>query len=277
MENFGTTPAPTARQALLRIGRVWLLVFGLFVGVAVAAHNYGLPVVDRILQHNPRLLYEQALNLYSQRRDYQGALAIIQEALAQSPNNHRMHFLACNCYTELGELDTALEHVNQAIDNSPADHPDRWRYFERRGDLRERTQGAPAAIADWEKSAELNPDNANLYFKLAEAYAGKDDYGRARFYIDQAIERDKNNVGYLYLAGLYWMKENNTVEADKLFERVLRLEPDHVDALYNSYLCEQQNGRLALAEEKLARYLELRPDDKNARRQLQRLRQFLLK
>ncbi|MBE7557828.1 tetratricopeptide repeat protein [bacterium] len=269
------TPAPAARQALTRIGAVWLLVFGLFVGAALAAHQYGLSMVDHILRQNPRLLYEQALVLYSQQRDFQGALTVVQSALAQSPNNHRLHFLACNCYTELGELDAAMTHVNRAIDNSPADHVDRWRYFERRGDLLHRTSGGPAAVPDWERSIELNKENTNLYFKLAEAYAGQEQYGRARYYLDQAIERDRNNVDYLYLAGLYWMKENNPMEAAKLFDRVLRLDRNHPEALYNAFLCAQHSGRLALAEEYLSRYLELRPDDKNARRQLERVRSFL--
>ena len=261
---------PPRHSAVLRIGIIWGGVFIAMLLLVVGAHTYGPQLVDRVLAQNPRMLYQRAFSLYNQKQ-YAAALTEILDALAETPNNHKFHYLACNCYTELGERESALEAVNAAIDNAPSGYDELWRYYERRGDLRDRLGRRDQAVADWRKSAETNPENANLYFKLAKAHAETGDYREAHRYIGEAIKRDRNNAEYMYLAGYSWMKEPNFVEAAKCFERLLELAPTHEQGLYNIAVAEQQIGHLTMAETYMKRYLELRPDDENAKRVLRRL------
>jgi len=87
------------------------------------------------------------------------------------------------------------------------------------------------AIAIYEKMVivckkliELNPDDPELYVRLGEAYAGKDDQESSVSALKHAIELKPDFAeAYATLANIYQCKTRNLEEAKKLFMKILEI------------------------------------------------------
>jgi len=65
------------------------------------------------------------------------------------------------------------------------------------------------AVVSFQKALDIDPDNAAIYYKLAQIYSGSDDNNKALIYINKAIELDPTNKFYYLLAA-----ELNTKNGD---------------------------------------------------------------
>jgi tetratricopeptide (TPR) repeat protein len=102
----------------------------------------------------------------------QAALADIEKALEEQPENGRAYFIKAQCQEELGYGAEALDNYNKAIsfdDKEPL-------FYMRRGMLYGKTRQTQQGIADLDRAVALSPGNGEmLYFRGIIKYHGRQD------------------------------------------------------------------------------------------------------
>ena len=79
---------------------------------------------------------------------------------------------------------------------------------------------------------EMNPDDHELRYKLAQVYSVQRKLNEAQIEIDKAVEANPNNTEYLLLAGQIAVWNNvNLEQGEEYLERVLQNDPNNIDAI----------------------------------------------
>jgi cytochrome c-type biogenesis protein CcmH/NrfG len=139
-------------------------------------------------------------------------------------------------------------------------------------------RGAPAAelLHAAEQAIAINPDFAPsyVYKGVALRKIGKDDEAMGAF--KNAIRLSPEAPeSYLFLADMYETRAAKEPGALKnsiaIYQKLLMRHPDNIDALNNLAIIYAQKGEKEKARELWNRLLVIRPDDPEAKSNLQRL------
>lgn len=137
------------------------------------------------------------------------------------------HLALAQAYLEHNRHDLVQEVVARA-EAAASDDP---QALESVAALHENMGRADLATAAYERIIELAPENATAYARLGAIYHRRGTLAEARAMYEQAAERASNNPEILFgLAQLYVQQDEALSEALKLLERVVRLDPEHVQA-----------------------------------------------
>ena len=98
--------------------------------------------------------YYHAGNKYFEDKLYEDALIAFQKAIEVNPKLIHAKRGAARCLMQLGQYNRALEIFNQVIKQEPAFGAS----YANRGILHDRMQSYIAAIADYEKAIQLDPE-----------------------------------------------------------------------------------------------------------------------
>ena len=181
--------------------------------------------------------FQKGTELMAEER-WQEAVEAFLEAIESDPENDRIH-LAHNglglAYDQLGQLDLAINHFDQAITLAPnfadgyANRADVWRAL---GDVEK-------AFADYDQAIELDPNIPRYYYNRAITYKWQGELEKAITDYDQAIALDPE-FAYAYhnRANIYWMLGDLT-QALADFDNALQYDP-------TDKLGYQNRGRLYL-------------------------------
>jgi tetratricopeptide (TPR) repeat protein len=81
------------------------------------------------------------------------------------------------------------------------------------------------ALIFFQKSLELNPDNAACHYKLAQVLLLQEEYDQALIYATQALELDSSNKYYYLQTAEIYTKQSNFAAAAQLYETMLATIP----------------------------------------------------
>ena len=127
----------------------------------------------------------------------------------------RMKYQAAIRCLRRGEYSQAVAEMDALIQEEP-DVPEHRRF---RAELY-RLSGAPQkAAADYEHLARLTPDSAEGCIGLAEVYAQQGEFGRARRYAQQALEREPRRWLPAYTLGMIEDRLGDAASAVKHLEQ----------------------------------------------------------
>jgi tetratricopeptide (TPR) repeat protein len=87
------------------------------------------------------------------------------------------------------------------------------------------------AIAEYEKSLVLDPDNDEILYELGNAYAHQNELDKARSRYERAALLNPGYEEVFYNLGVMNLYLNSENEAFSNFEKVLKLNPNNMDAL----------------------------------------------
>jgi len=236
-----------------------------------------------------------------QAKDYTGALAMFEKALAQEggQDDPDVHFALGRTYYELGRYDEATAELDRVIELEP--QPRVGLFYtqaliaHKQGrvteaiDMLMREEGAAGsadprllstlgsllrdagrkeeAISTLERAAELDPKNLNTLMALGSLYASKNDQGQAEIWFQRAAEAGaaSGQDGAVVFFNLGALNANNGDwgNAVAAFERAVALRPDYANAHRElGYACREL-GQQAKAREHLEAYLRLQPNAKD--------------
>ncbi len=115
-----------------------------------------------------------------------------------------------------------------------------------------REEGRPRESLDtYTQAARYRMPTAGELRSVALDYVLLNDYDDAIRWLERALKMDANNVDVLYSLGRCYYSKDRYVEAGKMFERVLSLEPTHLKAEENLGLVFDATNRPQQAEEAL--------------------------
>lgn len=171
-----------------------------------------------------------------------------------------------------GKLADAVKYYTEIINrgNSTADqHLELADVYKKQGEEQK-------ALTTLETANTKFPSNKEILFQLIEEYAANESYNAIVPIIDQAIKFEPENINLNYLAGYANESENNLVQAQTYYQKVVQLDP-------NNYESNLALGLLALdrflkdglnqeaqynAQNYLLKANEIRPYDINALKSL---------
>jgi tetratricopeptide (TPR) repeat protein len=119
----------------------------------------------------------------------------------------------------------------------------------------------PAAIEQFQKEIEVNPGNANGYYKLADAYSRIQKFEEAEKFLQRSIWLDANSTGPYILLGKVLQKKGETQLAVRALQRALAMEPNNPTPHYLLGQSYRSLGRNEDADRELKLFEQLRTKD----------------
>ncbi len=115
---------------------------------------------------------------------------------------------------------------------------------------------AEKAIEEFKQLIELDP-TARSYAFLGLCYRQLGRFDEARTYFQEGLKKDPRNPSCLFNIGYIEERQGNHEAAEKRFQEVLRLSPDHAEALLELANLRISNKRFAEAAELLRKYVRV--------------------
>lgn len=170
--------------------------------------------------NNPELknLIEEGKRLVDSK-DYNGAIAVYQQAAKLDPKNERIHAGIGYLYTQQGNFTSALDAYRRAI----AINPNNSDFYYAVGYLKSSTRDNKGAKEAYRRAIQLNRNNLNAYLGLGVAQTSLGDYQSALWAYEQAINLDKNNPRTYELIGSMFKQRRQTTQANKVLKKALDL------------------------------------------------------
>jgi tetratricopeptide (TPR) repeat protein len=179
--------------------------------------------IDLTSAHDYRLTAEDALK----RRDYDTALAALNNAVRGDPDDAEAYRERGELFTLKGQHDHAAEDFDRAVTLNPKESIG----FVERSELYAIGGDGGRALADADRAIELDPKSASAFGARAEADAIKGDWERAMRDADTAVRLGPEEiVGYLARSHIYELTGDYVRALDDA-DRAVRLQPKSATAL----------------------------------------------
>lgn len=217
--------------------------------------------------NSPRVLLALGQALEAMQKDAD-ALVRYRQAVENARRFVRGHDHLAALYLKLGDEESAESHLRQAVKISPR-NPQRQlalgRLLMKRGDH----QTGKAALL---RAMEIAPEDAALAKEAGDILlaAGLHDDAAEAFHA--AVHADPGMVHVFNRMGMAYRREGSYQKAMEEYSRALDLVQDDENLYYNLAVAQAEAGFRQEAMDSLRDALRLRPDFKEARELLERLR-----
>ncbi|MBD2663765.1 TPR repeat-containing protein [Richelia sinica FACHB-800] len=189
------------------------LLLGCFVGSRPLAAQAEVVVAQA---RNPELkqLFEEGRRLVD-AGDYNGAIAIYQQAARLDPRNARIHSGMGYLYAQQGNFSLALTAYRRAIAIEPNNSDFYYAVGYIKGNMGD-TNGAKEA---YRRAIQINRGHVNAYLGLGVTQATLGDYEAAMWAYEQAINLDRNNARTYELMGSMFKQRRQSRQASNVLQK----------------------------------------------------------
>ncbi|MFZ6742106.1 tetratricopeptide repeat protein [Undibacterium sp. JH2W] len=146
------------------------------------------------------------------------------------------------------------------LDKALAINPDDVYIYYNKGVLAKEQADYPAAIAEFRKAIELDGKILDAYFDLADIYLNTGDKLKAHALMHTAVEQFPQEASVLMLTATLDSDKQNYDSALALYNKVLVIQPNNLDAIWHISWIMHEQGRLVEAEVSYRKLLALAPD-----------------
>lgn len=224
----------------------------------------------------------------SSQRDYDGALAAFERALALDPGSVKTHINLANFYASAGKTDLAEKEFHRALAIAPSNRDANYnlgllllakgqpatavRYFEhvhpptieaQMNLVRAYLESANTALG-LKLASQLSAEKAQdiqRHFTLGLLLASEKQYKPAQLELERADALEPETFEILYNLGQVFLRGKEYTKAELMLNRALKLKPDSAETMY--FLAEVYNeeSRSVDALDLLARAHKLAPEN----------------
>ena len=227
---------------------VWYLLgrHGLLAGDLVQADSAfsrveaAVPDCNEDIEYYRRATWVRHVNRgidMMQSVDYDGALVELGAASAIWHGSNVAPFYMGSIYADYGDTDSALYYFKEVVEMGDADTTRIENYntaVENIATLYHMMEEWDSTIVWYEKAREIDPENTDIVFGLAEAYAENGDRERAFSIYDRLLaDPAEMNSLDLFNAGVKLFNADEFTRAARAFNAGLESNLFHRDALYN--------------------------------------------
>ena len=185
--------------------------------------------------------------IYTRMGAYDEAVKILKEALKFRPNDIDANCNLANTYDAMGDSEKATEQIRKCISLDPKNAS----MHNFAGLMYYRKKLYNAALDEFKTAVKLAPGEKQYSYNLGLVLAalGRDDEANQAFKSAEGLKEGaemrrtfaeqvrKNKIKELYNSGHTAMESLDYSRAIKLFEEVLKLEPDMMEAHFNLGVC----------------------------------------
>lgn len=151
--------------------------------------------------------------------DYNGAIAIYQQAANLEPKNATIHSGIGYLYAQQGNFTAALAAYRRAIALNPNNSDYEYALGYVSGNLGD-NKGAKEA---YRRAIQLNRSNVNAYVGLATVLSRVGEYDNAKWAFEQAVSLDPRNPQAYELRGTMLVKQGKSKDAIPVFRKAREL------------------------------------------------------
>jgi len=164
---------------------------------------------------------------------------------------------AMNLYQQ-GKIISSEKLFKSVLQDSPANHVAIYCY----GLLLINSNRSVEALKIVTAGTEKNPDFAMLWFLRGEIHKQFNQFDSALFCYDKAIAIDEKYISPLINSGVMLREMHRNLDAQKRFQRILEIDPNHSTALsnYGTLLTEGKESKITEAIEVFNRLLSIKPN-----------------
>ncbi len=243
-------------------------------------YRHDLTIASRLMNiHLKAMQYDQALKLLEtmtqldpedlnikmkiglirmQKKDWLGSRDEFLQILEKVPESDKANYYLSAAYEELGEKDKAITHLQKISTDS--------KLFEEsniHAAMLLKKEGKKSLAFDAIQMAIFkSPQTSGFYVVKASFHEDDQEYRKAELALADGLKFFPENEKLLYFYGAILDKQAKQDEAMEQMTKLLKLNPEHADALnYVAYTWTMQGVRLNDAEELLKRALKAKPDN----------------
>ncbi len=156
------------------------------------------------------------------------AFNALQDAIKVNNKSKEAYLKIAEISLDLQDYKRCLENIKKVLE---LDKINPQAYFMRGWAMKE-TGDTNQAVKDYRKATELKSDYEQPFEELGLLYAIKGD-GLAVDYLKSTIKINPNNTNAMYALALFYQEHNAEQQALDMYQRILKLKPDHADAIHN--------------------------------------------
>ncbi|MBF0329962.1 MAG: tetratricopeptide repeat protein [Nitrospirae bacterium] len=187
--------------------------------------------------------------------DFEKAIDIYTNLLKKNTDPQILNFLALS-FKSLGDYDSALTHLNRAIELSP----NFVEAIANSGIIMNAIGHTDKAIKAYQKAISLSPNLPAPYFNLAKLLQSKSDYDKAIVCYKKALELDPSlhdaypNLAYIYAA------KKSPIKAIGFYIKAIELLPTNAELYNNLGVVLFDNGNINESIECYRKAIEIDPN-----------------
>lgn len=189
--------------------------------------------------------YVQMGNLHQLQKQYAEAIKSYQEALDKDPASTDALQGLMNTYLALKQPEQAVAAAKAQIAKSPGTSG----FYDLLGTaLSQNKKDFGGADAAFRKAVELDKNNSDALFKLAQVEVAEGSISQALATDLQSIKDHPRDVQFYLLAGMMYESQSNFDQAKAMYQQALNIQADNPLASNNlAYLMLQQGGNVDVA------------------------------
>lgn len=156
------------------------------------------------------------------------AFNALQDAIKIDNKSQEAYLKIAEISLDLQDYKRCLENITKVIELDKTNA----RAFFMRGYVMKETGDTIRAVNDYKKAIELKSDYEQPFEELGLLYAEKGD-GLAVDYLKSTIKINPKNVHAMYALAMFYQDHNAEQQALDMYQRILKIKPDHADAIHN--------------------------------------------
>ncbi len=199
-------------------------------------------------------------------KEYDAAVATLNELLSRDKYNPRALLLKGICYKERGDTVAAIRFFKDVVTQDP-DHYDAWMQL----GLLAREQGSPLAEKYYLNTIRIDSNRYEGNYALAMFYQENGMDEKAKKIYRQMIIRSPQTEEPIFNIAFIYYNEDSLQKAIQNFTICVQLAPDNAEAYYWRGKCYKDLKQKELAIHDFAQALELKPELLKARTELNQL------
>ena len=244
------------------------------------SHVKSARLVERWSWPSARLHYRAALILsqydadilkvygtaLQRHKDFPAARELWQQLQVHAPLDARAYLGLADALQGLGDHEGALRSLQSLVEHFPRDAAYRIRLAQAYMQLEQVAE----AEAAWRRAIELQPHRPEGYAGLARIYTSQGDGSSAIPMWRQAAGRAPDNFGYHRELARLYERMGKRDQAQRVYLQLASRQSDHPQVYYHLGSYAQQDGQILQAIQYYRRAAQLKPDDINYQKALER-------
>jgi Tfp pilus assembly protein PilF len=185
---------------------------------------------DAVITDEASLAYiEQAQKLFNDK-EYDQAIAILEQFLAKNPKAYQVQLLIGDCYREKGDADKAIEVYTKAVEDAKLDEKTGVEIMAKAlaalGDSYLKKNDLEKAQEYFKQSVDANPEDATTAYNVGEIFFSNQKLDEATQYFIKATEIKPDWATPYYKLGLVSLNKADYQKAKEYFQKFLTIEPE---------------------------------------------------
>lgn len=208
--------------------------------------------------------------IYIQKRNWQKAIELLEQAVVTHPNNPEGHFLLGQAYGDQSRYREMKKQFGESLGISPKFQPailqtieNHWITLYNKGIKAQNDRNFKLAEDLLKTAILIDPSKREAYNTLAANYIEANQPRQALLIYEKLLKETPDDINLLIATGNLFYIQKRFDDVVRVLKKVLEIEPDHRDAMANLALSYDSLGKTDEALTAYQKAVKANPLDKD--------------